>query len=165
MALKSTGASQAREAHRASLAVRHAFGPAELHSAHAREAQRSAQAEHEAGLPLHEVFGHEHERGCYLRSAAARGPQVQRDFPVSAAREAWEAERHRLADEFRPHKDRPTESDALNRYFAGSRAAWRAFAAAEPEEAERLFAENMFEVSRASANHTHVSRPGRPASS
>jgi hypothetical protein len=69
---------------------------------------------------------------------------------VSAARDAWEAERRRLADEFRPHKDRPTESEAWTRYFAGTKAAWRTFAAAEPEEAERLFAENMAAVTKAS---------------
>lgn len=77
---------------------------------------------------------------------------------MSAARDAWEAERRRLADEFRPHKDRPTESEAWTRYFAGTKAAWRAFAAAEPDEAERLFAENMSAVTKASTSYSRISR-------
>lgn len=77
---------------------------------------------------------------------------------MSAAREAWEAERRRLADEFRSHKERPTESDAWTRYFAGTKAAWRIFAATEADEAERLFAANMFAVTKASTNYSRVSR-------
>lgn len=77
---------------------------------------------------------------------------------MSVARDTWEAERRQLADEFRPHKDRPTESDAWTRYFAGTKAAWRTFAAADPDEAERLFAENMVAVTKASTNYSRVSR-------
>ena len=83
---------------------------------------------------------------------------MQRDVPVSAARDAWEAERLRLADEFRPHKDRPTELEAWGRYAAGAKAAWRAFFAAAPDEADRLFAESMWSVSEAGTHYSRISR-------
>lgn len=76
----------------------------------------------------------------------------------SEARDAWEGERRRLADEFRPHKDRPTEADAWARYFSGAKAAWHAFAAPAPDEAQTLFAQTMFAVTKASTSHSRALR-------
>ncbi len=122
------------------------------------EIHAQRKAAEQAGLSLHPLFGHEHEQGRHMRCAAAGRRQVHGHLPVSAARAAWEAERRRLADEFRPHKDRPTELDAWVKYSAGTKAAWRAFFAAAPDEADRLFAETMFAVSEASTGYSRISR-------
>ena len=75
-----------------------------------------------------------------------------------SARDDWEAERIRLADEFhsvwpvgRPDPTSDAERERLSRafdaYSKGTRAAWRAFFKAAPDEADEIFAENMLRVS------------------
>lgn len=63
------------------------------------------------------------------------------------ALEEWQAERDRLAREYRVRKDGPQQPEAFREYMAGSRDAFRRFARSEPEMADRLFAGQMLAAS------------------
>lgn len=74
---------------------------------------------------------------------------MQGDVPVSPL-DSYRAEVRALEDAYRPvNHDGPHEMAAFQAYMDGTRAAFRKLFDADPDTADRMFADSMMTVSRA----------------